>query len=510
MMGALIVAPLVLIWSQKPRLRWSRVAEAALVVLVTFGVCRFVFHSTSSEAPFSRTYALFPLLIWAALRFGQLGAVSLLALVAAFAVHGTAVGLGPFSHGTSRDNLLSLQLFVATGTVTFLLLCAAMEERRRSQRALQQSEQRLLLALDAAQMGTWEWNLATNRVTWSERVERIHGLLPGTFDGTLAAFERDLHPDDLARVRATISNALEKGSDYALDYRILAQGKERWIESRARVVLDASGRPSKMVGLNRDVTEQKSGERALDDARREAVDAANAREELLAMAGHDLRNPLTAILTNASVIQRSLEAQNPALMQRLPRQIEMILKASGKMARLISDLVDYARIEAGRLPLKRKPEDARHIVEEALETLMPQAEAKHVRIDCGPADVGIIDCDRGRIGQVLSNLVGNAIKYVPDGGEVRVRVERQGRDVLFSVADNGPGIAQEQLPFIFKRFWRGQSGETGSGLGLYIARGIVEAHGGRIWVESQQGAGSTFHFTLPVGVSARTELPAVV
>jgi signal transduction histidine kinase len=154
-------------------------------------------------------------------------------------------------------------------------------------------------------------------------------------------------------------------------------------------------------------------------------------------------------------------------------------------------------IEAGQFTVATAPEDIAALVSDAVETLVPQAEAKALRLTTQlPGELPAVACDRDRVLQVIANLVGNAIKFTPHG-DIRVAAVPTDDAVRLSVSDTGPGIPEAQLGRVFDRYWRGDDNHHGSGLGLFIAKGIVEAHGGRIWVESAPGAGSAFHFTLP-------------
>jgi PAS domain S-box-containing protein len=233
-------------------------------------------------------------------------------------------------------------------------------------------------------------------------------------------------------------------------------------------------------------------------AREDAERAVRAREELLAVVSHDLRNALNTILLGArSAEHRAVAAGDTAL----SRNVEVIARAADQMSRLIRDLLDSAKIEAEGLSLRLQPEPVHALVHDARETARPIAEQKKIRLEADVApDLPPVRCDRERVLQVLSNLIGNAVKFTPQGGSVTVRAAgRQGASVVLAVEDSGPGIAPDVLPRIFERRWRADpTSPDGSGLGLYIANGIVEAHGGRMWAESRLGEGSRFLFTLPV------------
>lgn len=234
------------------------------------------------------------------------------------------------------------------------------------------------------------------------------------------------------------------------------------------------------------------------EARRQTEAEARAREELLAVVSHDLRNPLAAILlTGASLLRKLRREASPLL-----GKVETIQHAGERMNRLITDLLDLAQIESGRIGVRCAPQDLGRLLRETLNMLGPLAAQRAQRLESLVADEAdeelVVDCDRERVQQVLSNLIGNAIKYTPEGGRITLSVRRDPDAVCLSIADTGPGIPAEQLPFIFERYWQGRrESSTGVGLGLSIAKGLIEAHGGRIWVDSTPGEGTTFSFTLP-------------
>ncbi len=235
---------------------------------------------------------------------------------------------------------------------------------------------------------------------------------------------------------------------------------------------------------------------AIDNALlyRKAQEAARAREEIVAIVSHDLKNPLNAILMSAGLLRRA-----PDDPDRVRRSAESIERSVERMRSLVNGLLDLARLEGGHLPLDLQPVDVGDLVREALGAIRPLAQAKRLRIEeeVAAGAGATARCDRERVLQVLSNLIGNAIQFCREGGRVRVAVARSGPDVQVRISDEGPGIALEEQRHVFERFWKSRASGQGTGLGLSIAKGIVEAHGGRIWVESTPGQGATFAFTLP-------------
>lgn len=228
---------------------------------------------------------------------------------------------------------------------------------------------------------------------------------------------------------------------------------------------------------------------------REAQDAIRAREEVLAVVSHDLRNPLTAVhMASALLIGR------PTADAAVRRHAETINRSANRMAHLINDLLDFASIQAGRLSIEKATHDADALATEAVDAHEPAATAKGLTMERFYAVRDLhLWCDRERVLQVFGNLLGNAIKFCSPGDVITVRCERDGGSAHFSIADTGPGIPAENLPHIFQPYWSAKEhAKKGTGLGLYISKGIIAAHGGRLWVDSEPGAGTTFHITIPL------------
>ncbi|HEX5041501.1 MAG TPA: PAS domain S-box protein [Candidatus Polarisedimenticolaceae bacterium] len=364
-------------------------------------------------------------------------------------------------------------------------------EQRRAHRALEDSEQRLRLALDAGRMGTWEWYLPTNTVTWSPGLEAIHGLAPGTFPGTFDAYQGDIHPDDRASVQRSIQETLA-GGEHHLEYRIVwPDGSEHWVEGRGKLFHDEDEKPLRMIGVCTEITERKRYERELQEADRR-------KDEFLATLAHELRNPLAPI-RNALEIMKRAEDQ-PALVLRardtMERQVSL-------MERLIDDLLDLSRISRNKLALRRQRVELASAVHHAVEASRPLAERMgHEVVVQLPAEPVHVSGDPARLVQVFSNLLNNACKYTPPGGRVRLEAQRQGQEVVVAVEDNGVGIPAEVLPQIFEMFVqadRSLERQGGLGIGLTLVRQLVELHGGRVEARSEgPGKGSTFRVALPV------------
>ena len=230
----------------------------------------------------------------------------------------------------------------------------------------------------------------------------------------------------------------------------------------------------------------------------EARAATEARRHTLAVVAHDLRNPLTAIRMDAEMLGAVL---GPAVGEFERGTLDRLGQVARRMDGLIQDLLEVSRMERGSLALEFAPCDPAALLAEAADALRPLVAAHRLRLEVQAADgLPPVRADAGRVVQVVSNLVGNAVKFTPEGGTVTLACAAGEGEARFSVADTGPGIPPEQVPHIFGAFWQAHDADRrGLGLGLSIARGLVEAHGGRIWVESEPGRGTRFVFTLPLG-----------
>jgi PAS domain S-box-containing protein len=254
-----------------------------------------------------------------------------------------------------------------------------------------------------------------------------------------------------------------------------ADGSERFVEARADFLI-RDGERVAMISSIRDITERKRAERV--------------QQDFIAMASHDLLTPVTVLRARAQLLQRRQTYDEAS--------VASILEQASRMERLITDLRELVRVEGGRLALRRESVDLGEIVHEAVTRARTQRTQHALRIEAPPSPI-VGFWDRDRLGQVLDNLIGNAIKYSAEGGEIAIRVEATDAEGRVSVEDQGIGIAGDVLPRLFDRFYQGQDPgvSTGLGLGLYISRMLVESHGGRIWAESEPGQGSTFVISLP-------------
>jgi len=334
----------------------------------------------------------------------------------------------------------------------------------------------------------------------NERMARINGISAADHLGRTV---RDMVPDLADAVEPVLRRVLDTGQgiqDLELSgSTAAAPGATHHLVGRCSPLSDDSGQ---VFGVNiviADVTERKRAEAENRRLYAEACSALKARDRMLAIVSHDLRDPLNAIRLASALCAEDLSEE------RKQAQLRVIERASAQMERLVEDLLAVARIEGGGLSVDPQPCRLADLVESACELLRPRAEARSVVIQVEEATPLHVRADRERVLQVFTNLMSNAVHHTPEAGRIVIRSERMGDvEAKVSVEDTGHGILPEHLPHVFDAFWQAeQSGRAGAGLGLAIAKGIVEAHGGRIWVESERGRGSRFHFTLPLATPGR-------
>jgi PAS domain S-box-containing protein len=392
-----------------------------------------------------------------------------------------------------------------------------LEETQRERSALKASEEQFRALAETAQVGIFVIAQDDTIVFANPPVERIFGYKASELIGqpmsTLIPAElRHSHRAGMERYAATGTRHMPwEGTELP---GLARDGREIPLE----ITIGEFTRDGKryFTGIARDITDRRRGEEeraALLVREREARERAEAairtREEVLAIVSHDLRNPLNTIAMGAAALTDfSGDDATRA------KYIQMIQRAIQRMNRLIEDLLDVVRLEAGqRLSLDPKPMELDRLVAELCESFGAQAASQKQTLACDcPPGLPPVTADRDRLSQVLSNLVGNAIKFTPEGGRVTIRASAADGEAVVAVEDTGPGISAEDLPRIFDPYWQaGRKARLGSGLGLTIAKGIVQAHGGRIWVESRTGEGSTFTFALPMaGPQPAAPEPAAV
>jgi PAS domain S-box-containing protein len=372
----------------------------------------------------------------------------------------------------------------------------------RAHQGVRENEERLRMALDVAQIGAWEWHLATGQMRWSTDPEALFGFEKGAFGEDLRIM-RVVHPADRARLEEAAEVALRSGV-YEAEYRAVhPDGSVVWITERGRVVSDPEG--DRMVGISRDVTGEREHARERErllrserEARDQAELQSRLKDEFLATLSHELRTPMNAILGWLSI----LESGKP--IREIHSALAIINRNAQMQAKLIEDLLDMNGLMAGNVQLEIAPVDLAALLQATMQAVQPAADAKTVQLIAAvPAGHGELLADGRRLQQVLWNLVHNAIKFTPPHGRVEIRVHRDDEQLVITVQDNGQGISPSFLPHVFERFRQQDASTTrptfGLGLGLSIAKHLVELHGGTIAAASAgDGTGATFSVQLPI------------
>lgn len=372
----------------------------------------------------------------------------------------------------------------------FVAVFTNVTERKRAEEALRASEARFRSLVSASNQVLYRHN-----ADWSEMRQLTGGgFLADTTSPDPNWFDAYIHPDDQPQVWAAIQEAIRTKSLFELEHRVRrADGTLGWTLSRSTPVFDEHGEIVEWFGAASDVTARKQAEEERERARQEAEAAVHARDEFLSIASHELRNPIAAIKATAQLMQR-LRERGRLDEDRLARYTRTLTETSERLALLVDDLLDVSRLQSGRFPVYLTPVDLAALVRRAVEIERVGAGQHRLRLQLN--DVPVLRLDADRMRQVIVNLLDNAVKYSPDGGEVRILLSHDDKGVWLRVRDEGIGLPADALETIFEPFGRAPNAASsqiqGMGLGLYIARRIVEAHGGKLWAESAgEGKGTT-------------------
>jgi PAS domain S-box-containing protein len=355
---------------------------------------------------------------------------------------------------------------------------------------------------------------------FSPQIERLTGYSAEEWASEDDFFSRVLHPEDRDRVIRSFARAHKTQRPIQIEYRLIAKdGRVVWIQDNAVVARDDEGNPLHFQGFMADVTVRRQNELELLDERGRLLERERAqnerlrsldrlKDEFVALVSHELRTPLTSIRGYLELVlddADQLATEHQEFLQIVDRNVDRLLH-------LVSDLLLVAQVDAGKLTFDMTELDLASLVTQCVQAAQPAAEDAGVKLVLGATPAEPIIGDSSRIGQLLDNLISNAIKFTPTGGRVDVVVDASGESALIEVRDNGYGIAAEDQAQLFERFFRTQSASdmaiAGTGLGLSIAKAIVDAHGGAITVESAKGSGTTFRVVLPLKPTPHVALVA--
>jgi PAS domain S-box-containing protein len=329
----------------------------------------------------------------------------------------------------------------------------------------------------------------------SPQIETITSYSPVEWTSNPDLLDEVVHPDDKEPVRAEMERVRESGGSRELEYRMIRRdGSVVWVQDSAVIVVDGDRRYAR--GFIIDVTARREAELELERQNDQLRQLDRLKDEFVALVSHELRTPLTSIRGYLELI-----SEDTNLTGEQTRFLDTIDRNAQRLQRVVGDLLFVAQVEAGKLSLEQGAVDLNAIAEEAVHAAQPSAAAKSIALTIELDDLPTIQGDRARLAQVLDNFISNAIKFTPSGGAVSVTTQLLPGEVEVVVCDTGMGIPSGELPLLFQRFFRAERATAGAipgtGLGLAIAKAIVTGHGGRIRVESEDGAGTTFRVTLP-------------
>ncbi|MEA3142859.1 MAG: hypothetical protein QOG31_183 [Thermoplasmata archaeon] len=367
----------------------------------------------------------------------------------------------------------------------------ATEELQRRQALLEEAE-----AL--AHVGSWAWDVPSDSAVLSAEGCRIWGIPTDAPSHPVPWFQSRMVPEDWPILKEAVQQAVVDGRDYDVVARVLRDGATRHVRHRGRIMeRDKVGRALRLTGTIEDITDRKAAEEQ-QKRLRHMEELNEFKSQFLGMVAHDLNNVLTPMALNLKLAETQM-AKLGGLTAPLDRMKSSIARLSGFLA----DLLDASRLQSGHLSLDAKPFDLADSLRAIVDSLRPEAEAAGIALTVAAPPALPVIADRRRLEQVTSNLLSNALKFTPRGGTVAVGLDAAGGEARLTVTDTGPGVAPEDLVKLFQPFTRlqatPQGKHTGTGLGLYICRGIVERHGGRIACESKgPGKGASFHVTLPL------------
>src|SRR2546423_1915963 len=332
-------------------------------------------------------------------------------------------------------------------------------DRKRTEKALRENEERLRMATETGKVGIWDWDIQTDRISWTDSLYEMHGV---NRDEVLTreSFASLVHPEDRIGVSQAIDESLKSNAPYELEFRVVKpNGEIGWVFTNAVVFRDGD-KPSRLVGVTLDITDRKRAEEERDrvlageqELRRAAEESNRLKDEFLATMSHELRNPLNVILGYSELLLRADEFRNSP---QLARMGEALRRNALAQSHLIRDLLDLSRLRSGKLTLNAETISIMTAINNAVETVRSEATAKQIDIQIEAPDGALfVEGDLLRLEQIIWNLLTNAVRFTPTGGRILLRAVREAEEVILSVTDTGQGIDANFLPYVFEMFRQG-------------------------------------------------------
>ena len=399
---------------------------------------------------------------------------------------------------------------LADGSITWYGFNTDITERKKIENELilakekaEDSEYRFKLATASDKIGVWDWNVKDNKMIWEDRMFELYGISNNIFPNNIDAWTNGLHPEDKQRAIDECNAALNGEKDFNTTFRVLhPDGNVLYLKADALVLRDSTGKAIRMIGINKDITKNKYEEEQLLFAKEKAEESDRLKSAFLANMSHEIRTPMNGILGFAGLLKK------PNLSgEQQQEYIRIIEKGGSRLLNIINDIIDISKIESGLMTLNSRESNINEQIEQIYTFFKSEVESKGMSISIKnslPSKESIILTDHDKLYAILTNLVKNSIKYSVEGsiefGYI-LKTDREPLELEFYVKDTGVGIAKDRQEAIFERFvqadFEDKMARQGAGLGLSISKAYVEMLGGKIWVESEEGKGSTFYFTLP-------------
>jgi PAS domain S-box-containing protein len=494
LLATVTLVPAILAWSEEgiePILnrRPSRLIEAAALTTALLIICTIIFELQDPNATPALLYATLPLLVWAAIRFGPRGTSAALLAVGFFTIWGTLHGHGPFHARSAEVNALSVQLFLILTSLPVLFLAAVIQERKRAESVARQNEDRLAMALDAAQMGTWSWQVSNNAVEWSDKTKRMFGLLPGDNELTQEKFLELLHPDDRQLVEQSVANAVNHADPLTIEFRIVQpSGAIRWIRGKGKVLRDERDKSVRMIGLNADITDQKFAEEALTRSEeklrqshrqvsalaRKLLTVQDSEQRRIARQLHDdLSQKLAALSLGISSLKRRVSDSNGFLRKDLEQLREQADDLTNDIRQLSHHLHPAVLEHLGLVPALQAYIDEFHIKENVEVNLSAQITTKRI-----PLQISVC------LYRVAIEALRNVARH-SGAKAANIALMEDEHSLSLKISDHGRGFNVEHALH-------------GDGLGLVSAEERVRLLEGVLEVKSHEGNGTTVFARIPL------------
>lgn len=383
-------------------------------------------------------------------------------------------------------------------------------DQTHTMEALQRSEERLSQALEASHLGLWEWDIATDKLSWSDRLREIYGVASDT-DISLELYLGLIHPADRDVMRHVIDKAIKTRKPYVIEHRIIRpDGSEHWVMSRGKATYETKT-PIRMIGTCMLIDDQKENERYIRESER--LEAANAllktqqlelmqlnqsKDEFISLASHQLRTPATGVKQYIGLL---LDGYAGDITDQQQQYLQVAYESNERQLHIVDDLLRVAHVDAGKVVLKHVRTDLVSLINDVINELQGTISARRQTIAFDhKKNTVYADVDPYRLRMVIENLVDNASKYTPEKKQISLSIT-QSKQTIISVKDTGVGIAKKDIDKLFHKFSRIDNSLStkvgGTGIGLYWARRIIDLHGGKIEVESKLNKGTVFRLILP-------------